>query len=125
MFHSDIYTAAQDQTPVGVGIIFDAHRRLKSLFPLPYLHNTMDVVCVYPWITIYEIQLLSLAHLALRIRACVSETLTEEAVRNQLAWRVKKDGIPFPYKGTFVTATSCFENMDFLAALCSDSMTSE
>jgi hypothetical protein len=129
MFHPNIYTAARDQTPVGVGIIFDAHRRLKSLFPLPYLHNTIDVVCVYPWITIYEIQSLSLARLALRIRTCVSETLTEEAVRNQLAWRVKKGGIPYPYNGTFVTATSLrnsgFENVDFSAALCSDSITSE
>jgi hypothetical protein len=131
MFHPDIYTVAGDQTPVGVGIAFDTRRRVKSLFPLPYLHNTVDLLCVYPWITIYEIQSLSLARLALRIRTCVNETPTEEAVQNHLAWRVKngqKGAMPFPYNGTYLVASSWrntgFENVDFSAALCSGSVTS-
>jgi hypothetical protein len=131
MFHPDIYTAAADQTPVGVGIAFDPRNRIKSLFPLPYLHNTADLMCVYPWVTIHEIQSLSLASLALRIRSCVNETLTEDAVQNHLAWRVnngQNGGIPFPYNGTYFVASSWrnsgFESVDFSAALCSDSVTS-
>jgi hypothetical protein len=131
MFHPDIYTAAADQTPVGVSIAFDPRNRLKSLFPLPYLHNTADLMCVYPWVTIHEIQSLSLASLALRIRSCVNETLTEDAVQNHFAWRVnngQNGGIPFPYNGTYFVASSWrnsgFESVDFSAALCSDSVTS-
>jgi hypothetical protein len=61
----------------------------------------------------------------------VEETLTEDAVQNHLAWRVKnapKSGIPFPYNGTYFIATSWrnsgFENVDFSVALCSGPMTS-
>jgi hypothetical protein len=131
MFHPDIYTTARDQTPVGVVVAFDPRNRLKSLFPLPYLHNTADPMCLHPWITIYEIQSLSLARLALRIRSCVNETLTEDAVQNHIAWRMKngqKGGMCFPYNGTYFVASSWrnsgFESVDFSAALGAGSTTS-
>ena len=131
MFHPDIYTASRDQTPVSIGFAFDPRKRLKSLFPLPYPHNVAAPMCVHPWVTIYEIQSMSLAHLALRIRSSVNESLTEDAVLNHLAWRLKnnqKGGMPFPHNGTYLIASSWrnagFERVDFSAALCSGPTTS-
>jgi hypothetical protein len=131
MFHPDIYTASRDQTPVSVSFAFDSRKRLKSLFPLPYLHNAISLMCVHPWVTISEIQSLSLARLALRIRSSVNETLTEDAVLNHLAWCLKKrqkGEIPFPHNGTYLVASSWrnagFERVDFSAALCSSPTTS-
>jgi len=131
IFHKEIYTAAKDQTPVGICFAFDPRNRLKSLFPLPYLHNTADLLCVHPWITVSDIQSQSLARLALRIRSCLDETLTADAVQSHLAWRMNnghKSGTPFPYNGTYLVASSWrnsgFESVDFSAALCAGSMTS-
>jgi len=131
MFHPDIYTASTDQTPVSVSFAFDSRKRLKSLFPLPYLHNFVGLMCVHPWVTIFEIQSLSLARLALRIRSSVNETLTEDAVLNHFAWCLKKrqkGEIPFPHNGTYLVGSSWrnagFERVDFSAALCSGPTTS-